>query len=79
MVKLKTGRSAKGHNGVKSVIQTLGQGCVRIGVGIGRPTSRESGVVAGYVLKQMTGREVEAVRGGVEQVIEILEGLRKDN
>ena len=75
-VRVRTGGSARGHNGVKSVVQVLGQGCARIGVGIGRPLSRDSGVVAEYVLRQMTGREVEAVRGGAEQVAGILKGIR---
>ncbi len=44
----------------------------RIGVGIGRPESRESGDVAAYVLRRMSGAEVERVEEGVEEVAGIL-------
>lgn len=48
-VKKKTGGSAKGHNGLKSIISYLGDMFHRIRVGIGRPLSREA--VPDYVLE----------------------------
>jgi peptidyl-tRNA hydrolase, PTH1 family len=75
-VKVKSGNSsAKGHNGIKSVqaslqgaglLDRLGQNFVRIGVGIGRPVSREREDVSQFVLGQMTTSERETVEGAVE-------------
>lgn len=50
--KIKSGGSAKGHNGVKSVIQQLGgfYKFDRLQIGIDRPASRDPKQVANYVL-----------------------------
>jgi PTH1 family peptidyl-tRNA hydrolase len=49
------GASAKGHNGIKSCQQSLGGvKWWRVGVGIGRPESRDPNVVSKYVLGKMT-------------------------
>lgn len=79
--KVKSGKaSAKGHNGIKSVqasfqgagiLDRLGENFVRIGVGIGRPVSREREDVSQFVLGQMTTSEREKVEGTVE----VLENL----
>ena len=75
-VKLKIGGSARGHNGVKSVMQALpGLELVRIAVGVGRPLSRDSDDVARYVLRQMTREELDLVRGCVGDTIKLLEKL----
>ncbi|KAL5328489.1 hypothetical protein ACEPPN_001988 [Leptodophora sp. 'Broadleaf-Isolate-01'] len=62
--------SAKGHNGLKSIGELMaGKDYVRIGVGIGRPESREKRDVADYVLRKMSGVErgkIEAAAGKVE-------------
>jgi len=82
-IKIKRGDgSAKGHNGIKSVQQSLqsagllgnlGVRFVKVGVGIGRPVSRERDEVSGYVLGQLSGGEkmkIEAVAGGVMEILE---------
>lgn len=77
-VTLKTaqGLSAKGHNGLKSIISVMGNTpFVRIGIGIGRPVSRDSNDVARYVLKKMDMAEKAAVEGSIEQVIAKLKQL----
>ena len=72
-IKLKVGGSARGHNGLKSCVSSFGGvAFTRIGVGIGRPESRESRDVANYVLKKMSAVEVQKVNEGVEEVAEIL-------
>jgi PTH1 family peptidyl-tRNA hydrolase len=81
-LKLKTGTSsAKGHNGIKSVqaslqgaglLDRLGQNFVRIGVGIGRPVSRERDDVSQFVLGQMTTGEKEKVEGVVDGLERLL-------
>jgi PTH1 family peptidyl-tRNA hydrolase len=66
-VKVKKGdASPKGHNGLKSIKEQLrGQEWWRIGVGIGRPESREPNAVADFVLRKMTGME----RGRIESAV----------
>lgn len=46
---------------------------LRVGIGIGRPATREQNAVADYVLTEMEGRELAAVRRAAEPVVEILE------
>jgi PTH1 family peptidyl-tRNA hydrolase len=67
--------SAKGHNGLKSIKEALrGAEYTRIGVGIGRPQSRDADAVAAYVLKKMSGVE----RSRIESCVGKVEGeLRK--
>lgn len=75
-IKVKYGGSVKGHNGLKSCVSNLrGLEFVRVGVGIGRPASRESGDVAAYVLRKMKPEEMRKIEGGVEEVLEVLDKL----
>ena len=70
--------SAKGHNGLKSIMQHPAKPpFARIGVGIGRPESRESEDVANYVLRKMTPAEKMKVEGAVDQVIEKLREVER--
>ncbi len=65
------GASARGHNGLKSVmgIPSL-KACklTRVGIGIGRPESRNSDVVAGYVLEKMSRAQKETVEGLADRI-----------
>ncbi|KAM3417844.1 hypothetical protein BST61_g6065 [Cercospora zeina] len=75
-VKTQQGLSARGHNGLKSIMSTIGNTpFVRIGVGIGRPASREPNDVARYVLRKMDNKEKAAVEASVEQVVAQLKKL----
>lgn len=69
-VKAKIGGSAKGHNGLKSIISYLGDAFHRIRVGIGRPLHREE--VPDYVLQifKEVAPEVEEM---IETAVQILE------
>ena len=49
-IKTKLGGSAKGHNGLKSIITYIGDLFHRLRIGIGRPENREA--VAEYVLSK---------------------------
>jgi PTH1 family peptidyl-tRNA hydrolase len=77
------GRSARGHNGVKSVHEKLklpaGAKCARISVGIGRPVERDAMAVSSYVLGPMPEKAREFLDGKapelVLQKLEELEGL----
>lgn len=71
------GASAKGHNGLKSIMSAMGKApFARIGVGIGRPASRESDDVARYVLKKMTPAEKSKIEESVEEVVANLKQLQ---
>ncbi|KAH0354397.1 peptidyl-tRNA hydrolase, partial [Aureobasidium melanogenum] len=73
----KEGLSARGHNGLKSCLATLnGVKFVRIGVGIGRPVSREPNDVARYVLKKMTPAERQKIEGAAEDVLNKLLAIK---
>lgn len=69
-----SGASARGHNGLKSCQQQLGAvKWWRVGVGIGRPESRDPNVVSRYVLGKMQERE----RNGLERAApEVVDALR---
>ncbi|KAI9924381.1 hypothetical protein ASPWEDRAFT_101763 [Aspergillus wentii DTO 134E9] len=80
--------SLRGHRGLISVMESLrgkkmyppspSQGAhdrlsvMRIGVGIGRPSSRNKGDVADYVLTEMTPVELAAVRAAAGSVADLL-------
>ncbi|KAF1915487.1 peptidyl-tRNA hydrolase-domain-containing protein [Ampelomyces quisqualis] len=70
------GASAKGHNGLKSCQASLGKTkWWRVGVGIGRPDSREPDVVAKYVLSKMSSRERDALENSAVHVFKSLEEI----
>lgn len=72
-VSFRRGGSARGHNGLKSVQAALpNTPWVRIGIGIGRPISREPDAVARYVLKKMSPNELATIEDSVGEVIELL-------
>lgn len=62
-LKFKIGGSHKGHNGLRSIIGTCGDGFARLRFGIGRPESREQ--VPEYVLENFNEPKQE-----IEQLID---------
>ncbi|RMY43084.1 hypothetical protein D0864_15927 [Hortaea werneckii] len=77
-VRTNQGASARGHNGLKSILKLMRDvPFARIGIGIGRPVSRESNEVARYVLKKMTPPEKEKIDGSVEEVVKKLQQLER--
>ena len=68
--------SAKGHNGLKSCQASLGgTKWWRVGVGIGRPESREPDVVARYVLSKVSGSERDKLEKSAVGVVKALEEI----
>lgn len=80
--------SARGHNGIKSVLDALFPSkapestspilgpegkLVRIGVGIGRPSTRDKSDVSRYVLKQADARQIQTINGAVDELIGIIQ------
>jgi PTH1 family peptidyl-tRNA hydrolase len=67
--------SPRGHNGLKSVQASMGGNkWWRVGVGIGRPESRDPNVVSKYVLRKMTYTEEKAMDSAT---FDVLAALRK--
>lgn len=76
-VRVRSGNlSPKGHNGLKSIKEVLGgTEYTRIGVGIGRPQSRDPDAVASYVLKKTNAIERSRIEGCVGKVVEELKKM----
>ena len=78
-MRIKTGGSTAGHNGVRSIIESLGRDdFVRFRVGVGKPGGRGSTAGIRHVLGRFTKAEKEVlpnVVGGVADALELaLEG-----
>ena len=70
--------SHKGHNGIKSCKEILGpkQLFIRIGIGIGRPDSRESADVSRYVLRRMNTDEKRQIEDAAGPVLQLLNTMK---
>lgn len=76
-IRVKKGGSVKGHNGLKSCVGSFGgMAFTRIGVGIGRPESRESRDVANYVLRKMSPVEMRKIQDGAGEMVKALFEMR---
>jgi PTH1 family peptidyl-tRNA hydrolase len=73
-LRLKVGGGDAGHNGLKSVSQSLGsRDYVRVRVGIGRPPGRMD--VAAYVLKDFSAIERKDLDFHVDRAADAVEGI----
>jgi PTH1 family peptidyl-tRNA hydrolase len=70
-VRVKVGGGAGGHNGLRSIIQHLGPGFVRVRVGIGRPPMGVT--VTDYVLSRMDAAVRDAVPRAADAVEAVVE------
>jgi peptidyl-tRNA hydrolase, PTH1 family len=74
-MRIKSGGSTAGHNGVRSIIESLGRDdFVRFRVGVGKPGGRGSAAGIRHVLGRFTKTEKEllpAVVGGVADALEL--------
>ncbi|MBM9461950.1 aminoacyl-tRNA hydrolase [Aeromicrobium sp. YIM 150415] len=74
MLRLKFGGGDNGHNGLKSIRQSIGTGdYYRVRVGIGRPPGRQP--VHDYVLKPFSSTERKEVGVHVEEAADAIESL----
>lgn len=69
-IKLRFGGSAKGHNGLRSVIEAIGQDFWRMQFGIGRPENRED--VPTYVLSNFSASEEKLIESLIYEIFPIL-------
>jgi peptidyl-tRNA hydrolase, PTH1 family len=73
-LRIKVGGSAAGHNGIKSIIGSLGDdGFTRFRIGVGKPVRRGSEAGIRHVLGRFRGREKELMDGVVTGVADALE------
>jgi peptidyl-tRNA hydrolase, PTH1 family len=73
-IKMKTGGSSRGHNGIKSCIEKIGNTFTRIRIGISRPKSRDSNIVSGYVLGKFNLEELTIIKKiELNEIIAVLE------
>ncbi len=84
-IKLKTGGSPGGHNGLKSIDQCIGPNYHRIRAGIGHPRSKvpegaakDRGGVVGHVLAPFRGKDLEEAQILVEHCADAAEMLLRD-
>ena len=73
-LQLKVGGGLAGHNGLRSIAQTLStQEFSRLRIGIGKPPTKEQG--ADYVLQRATGARKVALAGFVSDAADAIETL----
>ncbi len=72
-VRAKVGGGAGGHNGLRSLIQHLGNDFVRVRIGIGRPPDGAGVTVTDYVLGRMDSAVKEAVPVAADAVEAVIE------
>jgi len=72
-ISIKQGGSARGHNGLRSIIGMIGQNFWRLRFGIGRPENKDD--VSGYVLKPFTPEEEKQIPTLIEQAVDSLQTL----
>ncbi len=73
VLKFKQGGSAKGHNGLKSIISVLGDNFLRLRFGIDRPARSDSSMpVDKYVLGKFNSQEENSLVEKINQAIELI-------
>lgn len=79
-IKFKQEGSVRGHNGLKSIRESLGsQPFMRVAIGIGRCESREPNEVARYVMRRMRPAELQLLYSKAGEVLALLNEIRDDN
>ena len=80
-IRIRKGGSAGGHNGIKSIINSVGVDFVRLRVGIGRPSAPKGGVpgsddeIVGYVLRGFAPEERKIIDTTIPKVVEAVDCL----
>ena len=77
-IRLRAAGSDAGHNGIRSIIQSVGgTGFPRLRIGIGAPPPAI--VARDYVLGKFTGDEAEAIAGAVERASAAVRCVLEEN
>ena len=73
-LRIKAGGGHGGHNGLRSITETLGHGdYVRVRFGVGRPTA--DGDVSNHVLSRFASAERQALDGLLDQAVAAVEAI----
>lgn len=75
-IRLREQGGSGGHNGMKSIIQHLGQDFPRLRLGVGRPAGRMP--PAAYVLQDFGAEEETVVDAMIDQAVQALETFLKE-
>ncbi|MGH2784480.1 MAG: aminoacyl-tRNA hydrolase [Actinomycetota bacterium] len=76
VVRVKLGGGTAGHNGLRSIVQAVGDGFVRVRLGIGRPMGRRDPV--DFVLESFTKAEAGDVAGIVDRAADAAQMVVRD-
>ncbi|MFA5074682.1 MAG: aminoacyl-tRNA hydrolase [Candidatus Babeliales bacterium] len=69
-VVLKFGGSAKGHNGLRSIINVIGTDFYRLNFGVGRPQDKDQ--VSNYVLSNFNSEEESQIEFFINKVVDLI-------
>jgi len=69
-IQMRCGGSARGHNGLRSIIETIGSDFWRMRFGIGRPADKAD--VSRYVLSNFLPEEEQVIEERINETIELL-------
>jgi PTH1 family peptidyl-tRNA hydrolase len=75
-VRVKLGGGTAGHNGLRSIVQSVGDGFIRVRLGIGRPSGRKDPV--DFVLEAFSKAEAEAVPGIVDRAADAVQTVARE-
>jgi PTH1 family peptidyl-tRNA hydrolase len=75
-MRLRQAGGSGGHNGMKSIINHLGNAFPRLRLGIGRPPGRMA--PADYVLQDFRGVQLETVEGMLDDAVDAVETYLRD-
>ena len=75
-VRVKLGGGTAGHNGLRSIVQSVGDGFIRVRLGIGRPSGRKDPV--DFVLEAFSKAEAEAVPGVVDRAADAVQTVARE-
>lgn len=76
-IKFKIGRGNGGHNGLKSLDETIGNGYTRIRIGIGRPEFKDD--VSNFVLSNFKKDELLEIQAKLKKIFENVQELLNKN
>ncbi|MGH2728871.1 MAG: aminoacyl-tRNA hydrolase, partial [Actinomycetota bacterium] len=76
VVRVKLGGGSAGHNGLKSVAESIGNDFARVRVGIGRPSGRKDPV--DFVLEPFAKREQSEVPAIVDRAADAVLAIFRD-
>ena len=74
-IRIKNGGGDAGHNGLKSIIGSIGKDFIRVYIGIGRPKDGIS--VPDYVLSSFENDEWEPLNAAIDKAVDAISALQK--